>query len=343
MKTVKVIVIGGTGFIGPHVVRRLSEMGHSVAVFHRGKTNIDLPAEHILGDRSALVAMRPKADVVVDLILSSGAQAHTVMDTFRGIARRVVVASSCDVYRACGVLHGSEEGPLQSVPLTEDSELRTKLQTYPRERMEMIRKMVPWVDDSYDKIPVERAIMGDSGLPGTVLRLPMIYGAGDYVRRFHPVVKRIDDGRRTIIYQEAWAAWKAPRGYVENVAGAVAMAAIDDRAAGRIYNVAESPAFSELEWARKIADATGWDGDFAVLKRDQVPAHLVSPGNSAQDWEIDSSRIRRELGYREHVSIEEGIRRAIEWERANPIGTGDFNSHKFDYAAEDAALEVATE
>jgi hypothetical protein len=64
-----------------------------------------------------------------------------MMDTFRGIAGRVVAASSCDVYRACGVLHGSEEGPLQSVPLTEDSELRTKLQTYPRERMEMIRKM----------------------------------------------------------------------------------------------------------------------------------------------------------------------------------------------------------
>src|SRR5579863_5982596 len=151
----KVLVIGGTGFIGPHLVRQLSEMGHSVAVFHRGKTNIDLPAEHILGNRHELIAMRPKADVVVDLILSSGAQAQAMMDTFRGIARRVVAASSCDVYRACGVLHGSEEGPLQSVPLNEESELRTKLETYPQERMEMLRKMVPWVDDSYDKIPVE--------------------------------------------------------------------------------------------------------------------------------------------------------------------------------------------
>ena len=123
--------------------------------------------------QDALVAMRPKADVVVDLILSSGAQAHTVMDTFRGIARRVVVASSCDVYRACGVLHGSEEGPLQSVPLTEDSELRTKTSDLSaREDGDRIRKMVPWVDDSYDQIQVERAIMGDSGLPGTVLRLP---------------------------------------------------------------------------------------------------------------------------------------------------------------------------
>jgi hypothetical protein len=39
------------------------------------------------------------------------------MEVFRGIAGRVVVASSIDVYRACGVLHGSEEGPLEPVPL----------------------------------------------------------------------------------------------------------------------------------------------------------------------------------------------------------------------------------
>ena len=30
------------------------------------------------------------------------------MDTFRGVAKRVVAASSIDVYRACGILHGSE-------------------------------------------------------------------------------------------------------------------------------------------------------------------------------------------------------------------------------------------
>jgi hypothetical protein len=71
--------------------------------------------------------------------------------------------------------------------------------------------------------------------------------------------------------------------------------------------------------------------------------HLVFPGNSAQHWEVDSSRIRRELGYREPVSIDEGIRHTIEWERANPINPGEFNPHPFDYAAEDAALEDTSE
>jgi nucleoside-diphosphate-sugar epimerase len=272
---------------------------------------------------------------VIDLILSSGAQARQLMDTFRGLAKRVVAASSMDVYRACGILHGSESGPLEPVPLTEDSALRTKLQTYPPESIQALQKVFHWLDDEYDKIPVERAILGDPDLPGTVLRLPMIYGPGDHLRRFHPVLKRIDDGRRRILLEEGWANWRSPRGYVDNVAAAIALAAVSEQATGRVYNVAEQPAFTELEWARKIAAATGWDGEFAVLPKDRMPVHLVQPGNSAQHWEADSSRIRRELGYREPVPLAEAIARTIEWERAIPIG--EFSLHKFDYPAEDTA------
>jgi nucleoside-diphosphate-sugar epimerase len=122
---------------------------------------------------------------------------------------------------------------------------------------------------------------------------------------------------------------------VDNVAAAIALAAVSEQAAGRVYNVAEQPAFTELAWARKIAAATGWDGEFAFLPKDRMPVSLVQPGNSAQHWEADSSRIRRELGYREPVPLAEAIARTIEWERANP--DGEFSMHKFDYAAEDAA------
>jgi len=272
----KILVIGGTGFIGPHLVRELSQMGHSVSVFHRGSTRAQLPAESILGERRDLGALRPKADVVIDLILNSGAQAESLMEAFRGVAGRVVAASSMDVYRACGVLHGSEEG------------------------------------------------------------LPMIYGPGDRLCRFHLVLKRIDDGRRAILLEEGWAAWRSPRGYVENVAAALALAAVSGRAAGRVYNVAETPAFTELEWAGKIAAATGWEGKFVTLLRERTPAHLVPPGNSAQHWEAVSTRIRDELGWREAVPVDKAIQRTIAWERANP--PGELSPAQFDYAAEDAAL-----
>ena len=49
----KVIVIGGTGFISPHVVRQLIKMGHEVTVFNRGQTTAELPSEvnYLIGDR----------------------------------------------------------------------------------------------------------------------------------------------------------------------------------------------------------------------------------------------------------------------------------------------------
>jgi len=332
----EILVIGGTGFIGPPLVRQLARMGHSMAIFHRGSTQVDLPAENIIGNRGDLAALRLKADVVIDLILSSGAQAASLMKMFRGVAKRVVAASSMDVYRACGVLHGSEDGPLEPVPLTEDSPFRTKLQTYPPEQVKMLQKIFGWLDDEYDKIPVERAVMGDPELAGTVLRLPMIYGPGDRLHRFHRILKRIDDGRRVILFEAGQAASRSPLGYVENVAAALALAAVSERAAGRVYNVAETPAFSELEWARKIAAATGWDGEFVVLPKERMPPHLVQPGNSAQHWEADSGRIRRELGYQEPVPLDESIAQSIAWERAHP--PGEFNPHQFDYAAEDAVL-----
>lgn len=334
-----VLVIGGTGFIGPHLVRELAGMGHAVAVFHRGRTQPNLPAEQIIGDRRDLVRLRPKADVVIDLILSSGAQAESMMNVFRGVAGRLVAASSMDVYRACGILHGSEDGPLEPVPLTEESPLRTRLQTYPPGQIKVLQGIFGWLDDEYDKIPVERAVLGDPQLPGTVLRLPMIYGPGDRLHRFRPVLKRIDDGRRAILMEEGFAAWRSPRGYVENVAAALALAAVSEQAAGRIYNVAETPAYSELDWARKIAAAAGWSGEFVTLPKERIPAHLLQPGNAAQHWEADSSRIRQELGYREPVPIDEAIRRTIEWERAHPPETID--PHPFDYAAEDAAIPAS--
>ena len=40
----KVLIIGGTGFIGSYVTRRLSETGHTVTVFHRGRTGLPLPS-----------------------------------------------------------------------------------------------------------------------------------------------------------------------------------------------------------------------------------------------------------------------------------------------------------
>ena len=239
----RILLIGGNGFIGPFVVGALVRSGHDIAVFHRGTKPSSLPStiRHILGDRrcsaeSAEALREFGPDVVIDLILSSGAQAREVMDILRGVAPRIVALSSMDVYRACGVLYGSEPGPLEPMPLTESSPLRTKLKPYPPAQLKMLQGLFGWLDDDYDKIPVEQAILSDRDFPGTVLRLPMVYGSGDPLHRFHPILKRIDHRRPVIAFDEQVARWRSPRGFVENVAAAIALAATSERAAGRVYN-----------------------------------------------------------------------------------------------------------
>jgi nucleoside-diphosphate-sugar epimerase len=338
----RILLIGGNGFIGRFVAAELIRQGHAVAIFHRGNTAAPPDLDEIRGDRNQLTAgtgeiKRFAPDVVIDFVISSAPQAEALMNFSRGVAERVVMLSSIDVYRAVGIANGTESGPLQELPLTEDSELRRNLHPYSPENMQMLRQIFSWATDDYDKIPAERVLMNDRELPGTMLRLPMVYGPGDRLHRFYPVVKRIADGRRHIILPETLAAWRSPRGYVENVAAAIALAATDQRAARRVYNVCEEPSFSELEWAQNIAAAMHWDGKFVVLPAEHTPAHLLKPGNTAQHWTASSARIRRELGYKEPVAIDEAIRRTISWERENPpAGTVPA---QFDYAAEDAAVE----
>ncbi len=331
----KILVIGGTSFLGPPLVRRLVTLGHEVAVFHRGQTHADLPpgVVEILGDRHSFADHVPDfrrfgPEVVVDMIAFTEADALGLVGTFPGLARRTVVISSADVYRAYGRFLGTEPGPLEPTPLTEDAPLRSVLFPY--------RQRSQGPDDlfySYDKIPVERVFLGNPDLPGTVLRLPMVHGPGDPYHRLSPYLKRMDDGRPTILFDEGMARWKCPRGYVEDVAWSIVKAVVDDRAAGRVYNVAEPVAFTEAEWVGKIRDVIGWKGEVVTAPAGRIPL----PYRCEQHLHTDPARIRQELGDIKAVDSFEALARTVAWERANPPaafqGVG-----LLDYEAEDSLV-----
>jgi nucleoside-diphosphate-sugar epimerase len=331
----RVLVIGGTSFIGPPLVRRLVGLGHEVAVFHRGQTHADLPpgVKPLLGDRHDLGQhadefRRFGPEVVVDMIAFTEADAVGLIGSFRGLARRTVVISSADVYRAYGKFLSLEGGPIEPTPLTESSPLRTALFPY--------RSQARGTDDffsSYDKIPAERVVLGVPDMPGTVLRLPMVRGPGDTSHRLAPYLKRMDDGRPAIVLDEGMSRWRCPRGYVEDVAAAIALAVVDERAAGRTYNVAEPVAFAEAEWVRRIGEVVGWWGEVVAVR----VGHIPLPYRMEQSLNTDSGRIRRELGFAEVVTPRAALERTVAWERANPPGPSP-GIELLDYSAEDALL-----
>ncbi|GCE45608.1 nucleoside-diphosphate-sugar epimerase [Thermosporothrix hazakensis] len=343
----RVLILGGTGFIGPSVVRRLYERGHELTLFHRGQHEIETPAEvrHIHCDptrqpvealpeyRETLRELAP--DVVLYMVPWSDRDSRILVETIRGIARRVVGISSQDVYRAYGRLHGTEPGPIEPVPLTEDSPLREKL--YPYRDPNSKQTEYPLFDmGAYDKILAERVLMGASELAGTILRLPMVYGERDTQHRLYLHLKRMDDQRPAILLDKGLARWHWTRGYVENVAEAIALAVTSDQAAGRIYNVGEPFTLSFADWIQTLAKVVGWQGDIVTFPRESMPPQLLFPVNTDQDIVTDTSRIRVELGYQEPVGLDEALRRTVAWERANP--PQGLDPRLFDYKAEDELL-----
>lgn len=307
-----------------------------MTVLHRGQTHAeDLPREvtEVLGERADLPrhAREFAPDVVLDMMPMRATDAETVMRTFRGVAGRIVAISSMDVYRAYGRFNGLEPGEPDPVPLTETSPLRETLYPY---RATATGPEDPLHD--YDKIPVEQIVLGDPELPGTVLRLPAVYGPRDYRHRVFPYLKRMDDGRPEILLGVREARWRWSRGYVDNVAAVIACAITDPRAAGETFNVCDAATLGEAQWVEAIGRAAGWTGRVVTLPDDSLPAHLRRDCHWEQDLHADSGRIRAVLGCEEVVTLEEGMRLAVEWQRSHPPES--VNPDDFDYAAEDAAL-----
>jgi nucleoside-diphosphate-sugar epimerase len=97
------------------------------------------------------------------------------------------------------------------------------------------------------------------------------------------------------------ASWRWTRGYVANCADAIVHAALDERAAGRTYNVGEPDAPTDEEWLRFLARIHNWGG------RIERRAGIAPPLDFRFHLHTDTRRIRDELGWREHVTRMEGL------------------------------------
>lgn len=232
--------------------------------------------------------------------------------------RRVVAISSMDVYKAFGVVLRKETWPEDAfVDEVQDEDAPLREVPYPHRGDEPKPPGDPmeWTN-TYDKIPAEAVFMGDPDLPGTVLRLPMVYGPSDYHRRPKTYTEDMFAGAERIELEEGFARWETARGYIDDVGQAICLALCDERAAGRIYNVCEETFLSEAEWVRALGAAAGWEGELALVPLDSLPEEERPGIETRQHLRLSSARIRAELGYAEALPQSERIARTVAWERA---------------------------
>jgi nucleoside-diphosphate-sugar epimerase len=318
----KVIVFGGTRFIGRAIVEELAAAGHDLLIVHRGNLEPDdMPkVQHLHVERAELVAHRKelaafKPDAAVDCRALTRADAETVLAALPSDLRLVVI-SSIDVYRAFGAVNeGRETDP---VPLDETSPVRPNRYPY--------RGLMPGMDQ-YDKLDVE-----DVYLPrgATSVRLPMVYGEHDYQLREEFILRRVRAGRERIPFGAG--TWLHSGGYVRDIARGVHLVLKTPAAAGHVLNLCEDRTYSMRMWSLLILDAAGSRAELVRVSDEVLPEDLKATGTMSQHIAASAQKARSMLGWTTSDPAE-SLRITVRWHLANPPANSDP-----DFSADDNAL-----
>ncbi|MQA06491.1 MAG: hypothetical protein GEV07_28530 [Streptosporangiales bacterium] len=325
----RVLVLGGTWFLGRRIVERLHLRGDEVLVVHRGRSAPDpwVPVRQMWTDRHDLAehadeVRRFAPQAVVDTSALTAADVDTVLGVLPEVP--TVVLSSQDVYQAyAGLRSGRCEAP---VPVTEEAELRH--QRYPHRGSGFAH-----VPDDYEKLDVE-----DRWRPrgATVLRLPVVYGPHDWQRREDIVLRRLRAGRRRIPIGAGNLLWT--RGYVDDLATGV-LAALDSRAVdGMTINLGEAETWPLSTWFDQIIGAADADAELVPVADEALPADLALTAAPGQHLLVSVARAQALLNWVPGKPAER-VAESVRWHLAHPPAESTWT--EADAATDEAALAVA--
>ena len=279
---VKILVMGGTRFVGKPLVAQLLSEGHELTLFTRGKNPVPAGVEHLCGDRSTaegLAALQGRSfDVIVD---SSG----RTLDDSRAVIERTGAPSHRFLYvSSAGVYADSELWPLN-----EDSP------TDPQSRHSGKLDTEAWL--TAEKIPF------------TSFRPTYIVGAGNYNPVESWFFDRIVHGRPVPLPGDGSTITQL--GHVNDLASAMALSLGVDAAANRVYNCSSVQGITFNGLVAAAARACGKD-PASVEIRSFDPAGLDKKARKAFPLRLahfltDVTRVQRELAWTPTYSVEQAL------------------------------------
>jgi 2'-hydroxyisoflavone reductase len=169
-RAVRILILGGTGFIGPHQVRYALDRGHTVTLFNRGRTNPGLfpGVETLIGDRNGdLESLRGRTwDVVIDNSTNRPDWVELSAAFLKGSVDRYFYVSSRSAY-----------ADTSRVPMTADA----PTYTYETAGVEPGAEQLPY---GLAKALSERAAQAVFQGRTNIVRPGLIIGPGDETDRF---------------------------------------------------------------------------------------------------------------------------------------------------------------
>lgn len=297
----RVLVIGGSGFLSSAVVAEMIGAGHDVTVFTRGERPLPPGVVSITGDRKDHAAFplhfegRP-FDAVVDCICYTPEDARSAVRAFQGRVGHFLMISTDFVY-----------GPRRRLPMDEDTPALAESQ-YGR-----------------DKAACEETFLAacrDEGFPATILRPPHIMGAGGHLGtgslqgRDPMLLDRMQQGE-PIILIEGGSLLIQPVVH-RDIGQACAAALARAQTHGRAYNVAGPDWATTRDYYALIAATLGIEEvEFLSLPATLFAAAYPERVPFTHHRVYSVERLAQDTGYRPQTSLRHAVFEMIDWLQAS--------------------------
>jgi nucleoside-diphosphate-sugar epimerase len=260
----KVLVIGGTLFIGKLLVEELLKGGHDIAVLHRKpKHDLGKRVDNIMADRNDAGSLREalsgrRFEVVFDNVYDweRGTTAAQVEGTVRASGNRITRY----IFMSSVAAYGDGLNHKESDPLAPDY--------HPD----------PYVSH---KATTERLLFrmhAQTGFPLVTFRPPFIYGAGNPFYREQFFWDRLRAGRPIIIPGDGHRLMQFT--YVNDLVQAMVRAMVDPKAVGEAFNIGDPKPLTQVEFVERLAKAANLEPTLVRVPRDVI---AQAGGNPMQE------------------------------------------------------------
>lgn len=259
------LVIGGTRFIGRHLVRELLAHEYDITLFNRGRHENPFAdndrVEQFTGDRTsdaALAEAREAVDpeIVIDCVAYYPGEVRTATRVFEDVAAYVFVSSG-DAYGAEEIPKREGETPL--APCTDEQAVDNSPETYGNRKAES------------DRAVFEAAAAGVNAMS---VRPTIVYGPYDYTGRLRYWVDRLREHDRVLVPGDGTNIHHLVG--VASVARAIRTVA-EAGTPGEAYNVADRRVLTLQGVLERIAAAVDRDPQLVYVSPRALAQHEVDP------------------------------------------------------------------
>ena len=310
----RLLVTGAAGFIGSNFVRWWVEqhpddhvVGYDLLTYAGDPRNLEgLDVRLVEGDIAELeLAERVLAEEQIDVVVNFAAESHNslaVIDPARFFRTNVIGTQTlCEAAKRIGVRrfhHVSTCEVYGDLPLDSDESFTEESPYRPR---------TPYNASKAGADHAVRAYHETFALPVTITNCSNNYGPRQFPEKVIPLflTNALDD-RELPLYAstENKREWL----HVDDHCSAIELV-LERGVVGETYNVGSGVEASIAEIADLVLDLTGKPESLKTIVPDR-------PGHDRR-YLLDSSKLRRELGWEPQISFEDGMTATVEWYRAN--------------------------